>query len=330
MEFIIADNSRIETGFLDTAKTIDMDNYDIYDFELSVYAEDSYYRGMGYGAYIFVPGSEYGGRFGMLKSTTKTDIVSWTGLTWRGMLEKKVIQPPAGNDYYIVSGDANDILRALIGDMAPLIVVPDKASGIRISSHQFDRYVTIRKGVEDMLMENGGKLRIHAEQGGAGEPFQVEVECVPLVNYSDEIEYSQDSAFEFIIEEKRDGVNHLICLGAGDLAQRQVIHLYADGAGNISDTQSFFGSEEIVDVFDFSSAESLEELRSYGVRNFREKMSYKSFSVDITDGAEYDIGDIVSGRDRNTNLTVIAPIIGKIYRCDEKGNESIEYRLEGG
>ena len=255
-------------------------------------------------------------------------MAAWQGYTWRGLLDKKIIQPAAGQDYYTVSGDANTILKTLIGDMAPLFSVPDTASGIMVTNFQFDRYTTVRKGMEKMLRKYGGKLYIHAEQGAENEPFSVIVECVEAQNYSTEIEYSQDSNFNFEIENKRNGINHLICLGSGELKDRQVVHLYADAQGNISETQSFFGVDEISEIFDFSSAESLEDLRNYGLERFQEKMNRKTFSVDITDGTEYDIGDIIAGQDFTAGMTIIAPVTGKIFRMDENGAESVEYMLE--
>ena len=47
--------------------------------------------------------------------------------------------------------------------------------------------------------------------------------------------------------------------GKGDLEERQVIHLYADSRGNISHTQSLTGIQEVVRVYDYSSAESFED-----------------------------------------------------------------------
>ena len=328
MDFIIADENRIEQGTLDVAQTIDIDNLELYDFEIEMFVEDVNYKGIKHGAFLFAPGTEYGGRFGKIKSRTKSEKITWSGFTWRGMLEKKIVQPAAGQDYHIVSGDANEILRDLIGDMSPLFVVPDKKSGINIKSYQFDRYTTVRKGMENMLLKYGGKLYIHVEQGEENEPFTVFAECVVAKDYSTEIEYSQDSPFDFTATDKKDGINHLICLGSGDLKDREVIHLYADPDGNISKTQSFFGANEIADVFDYSSAESTADLEKYGIRDFGEKMSYKLFEVEITDGAEYDIGDIIAGKDQNTGLAIVAPICGKIFRMSKDGREEIEYRMK--
>lgn len=333
MDIILADANRIEQGFFLAAYTIDIENNSSstqpnFDFEITLSAEHVNYKGIDYGTYMFVPGTEYGGRFGHLKAETQESEAAWQGYTWRGMLDKKIIQPAAGQDYYTVSGDANTILKTLIGDMAPLFSVPEKDSGIMINNFQFDRYTTVRKGMEKMLRQYGGKLYIHAEEGEENEPFTVVVECVELKNYSTEIEYSQDSDFSFEIESKRNGVNHLICLGSGELKDRQVVHLYVDAQGNISKTQSFFGVDEITEIYDFSSAESLEDLENYGMERFREVMNRKTFSVNITDGTEYDIGDIIAGKDFTTGMTITAPITGKIFRMDETGAESVEYMLE--
>ena len=333
MDIILADINRIEQGFFLAPFTIDIENNSSstqpnFDFETTLMAEDVHYKGIDYGTYMFVPGTEYGGRFGHLKAATAESSAAWQGYTWRGMLEKKIVQPAAGQDYKIVSGDANTILRTLIGDLAPLFYVPETDSGIVVSNFQFDRYTTVRKGMEKMLRQYGGKLYIHAEQGEENGPFQIVVECVNANNYSTEIEYSQDAGFNFQIENMRNGINHLICLGAGELKDRQVVHLYADNQGNISKTQSFFGVDEISEIFDFPSVESLEDLESYGIERFREVMNRKTFSVDVTDGTEYDIGDIISGQDFTTGMTITAPITGKIFRMDEYGAESVEYMLE--
>ena len=41
--------------------------------------------------------------------------------------------------------------------------------------------------------------------------------AVPIRNLSSEIEYSQDSKIAINLKESRRGINHLICLGKGEL-----------------------------------------------------------------------------------------------------------------
>ena len=311
--------------------TMDVENNgrdSVFDFAISLSAEDAFYKGMQFGAYIFSPGTEYGGKLGNLKSITQEGSAAWQGFTWRGLLEMKIIQPGEGQDYYTVSGEANSIVSELLGDMAPLFAVPETDSGITVAGYSFDRYTTVRKGLEKMLRNYGGRLYIHAEQGKENEPFSVVVECVKAQNYSDEIEYSQDSNFNFTLENKRNGLNHVICLGSGELKDRQVIHLYADADGHISKTQSYSGADEVAGVYDYPNAESLEALEEYGVEYFRGKMNRKSFEVEITDGTEYEIGDTISGHDLVTGMTVSAPVTGKIFRLSDTGEESVEYILE--
>ena len=58
------------------------------------------------------------------------------------------------------------------------------------------------------------------------------------------------------------GINHLICLGLGELKNRTVIHLYADANGVISRTQTQFGSDEVTNVYDYAGAETENLIKS--------------------------------------------------------------------
>ena len=62
----------------------------------------------------------------------------------------------------------------------------------------------------------------------------------------------------------------------------------------------------------------------------KERMNSKTFKPSIKDGIteEYEIGDIIAGRDYITGITVRKPVIGKIYTYS-KGTEKIEYKIEG-
>ena len=70
------------------------------------------------------------------------------------------------------------------------------------------------------------------------------------MDYSAQIEYSSDMNANYSMVINKMGVNHLICLGSGELRNRTVVHLYVDGNGNISQTQTFTGLEERAEVLD--------------------------------------------------------------------------------
>ena len=123
-----------------------------------------------------------------------------------------------------------------------------------------------------------------------------------------------------------DGVNHLICLGQGELKNRTVYHLYVDSVGNIGTTQYYTGSDEIVDVYDYAGAE-LPDLIESGTERLKEQMNQNTFGITVDPTLEVAIGDIVGGRDYLSGMTMSAPVIGKIVRFSN-GLQSIEYKIK--
>ena len=94
----------------------------------------------------------------------------------------------------------------------------------------------------------------------------------PLYDYSADEEWDA-SQLDFAIEKNYHPVNHLICLGSGDLKDRHVIHLFTDENGGIQ-PYSFYDNpyqdadyildkrnqilkeqEEVVEVYDYGNAQ---------------------------------------------------------------------------
>ena len=67
-----------------------------------------------YGNTFYIKNTEFGGIIGRKKIATEADTISIYGRTWRGMLDKKVIRPPEGQDYRKVSGELNTVLNTLV------------------------------------------------------------------------------------------------------------------------------------------------------------------------------------------------------------------------
>ena len=126
--------------------------------------------------------------------------------------------------------------------------------------------------------------------------------------------------------EERQFVNHLVCLGQGELASREVAHLYADARGNVSDHQTFYGIDEIAEIYDNSSAEDLSELKRQGTAKLKELiLKAQDVSIDAPDGAVYDIGDVVGGTEPRISITVKATVTKKVVKLS--GNAvSTEYQ----
>lgn len=276
------------------------------------------------GARVYVPGTELGGIIKKISSATKTGNIFLDGFSWRGYLAHRIIRPASGQDYRIVSGELNAIISELVD--IPYFVVSGFNTGVTVSNYQFNRYVTVLEGIESMLASVGYRLNIEYIQTQTG--GYVSIGAVPAGQYGDTVEYSQDSLIDFSSTDDQMGVNHLVCLGTGELKDRIVIDLYADEEGNISEFQTITGIDEITEVYDSSGAER-ETLLESGKDRLKELLNKKSFTSEIKEVRnELFIGDIVTGSDYITGNTVTKPIVQKLVKR-ENGNLSIDYKIEG-
>ena len=319
MDLILASADGTEERFLE--EDFDMDFGKTNDFVL--YTSYGTWAGdIQIGKKIYIPGTEYGGIIKDIKSATNTDKIDVKGFAWRGYLAKRIIVPPAGKDYYIGEGELNDIIRGMV-NIPGFVVSTEPSVNVR---YQFKRYVNVAEGLQAMCQSVGYRLDlkyIQTQEGG-----YVLVQAVPAGEYGDTVEYSQDSMIDFMSEDNQMGVNHLICLGKGELKDRTVIHLYADADGNISQTQSIFGLDEIVQTFENSGAED-ETLLETGTSKLKELLSSKSFTANVkTIDSELFLGDTVSGTDYITGNSVTKPIVDKIVKRTS-GVISINYKIEG-
>ena len=78
------------------------------DFEIKILKEE--WEDIPQDALIYIPNTEYGGIVKRIEVDTKQGYISLGGLTWRGMLKSKIIQPPEGEDYAADEGDVNTII----------------------------------------------------------------------------------------------------------------------------------------------------------------------------------------------------------------------------
>jgi hypothetical protein len=326
---IVTDSFGNELGSVRNLKKLDVDLNETQDFELTIPAGAWDPQLFADENRIFVTDEEFGGIIGGKKTDTADGTIILKGRSWRGTLSKKIIEPPAGEDYKIVSGELNYILRTLItaAGLGKLITVPEGSTETTVTGFQFDRYITLLEGIDKLLASKDHRLQIdYIRQELA--PGYVQMQAVPITDYSDQVELSQNNRLQFTFEETKNGVNHLICLGKGELKDRVVQHLYIQKNGAVGTTKYYTGLQEVVEVYDFSSAES-EELTEKGTEKLLELTNQKQFTMDITKtDINMQIGDIIGGRDYITGMSIKKPIINKIYTL-QNGRAGIEYRLKG-
>ena len=327
IRFITTKPTGEECGELCDSAEADMDIGNTNDFEVTIAVSDYDTERMGYRCRIFAPGTEYGGIIGDIESISGTRKVALRGRTWRGMLQYKVVEPPAGQDHLVLSGELNTAIRTLIGDrFGDLMVIPEVDTGITIKSWQVDRYVTLYDALQKLVSNYGCRLQIQYAQPEGLEYGYVTVQAVPIVDYSEQLEYSQEEGIYVTVRDCRNGVNHLVCVGEGEKQDRVVLHLYVQKNGTIGKKQYYTGLNEISAVYNYSSAEA-DKLEEDGTKRLKELQNYKKCEMTI-DNVDLGIGDIVAGYDVVTNTQVIKPVIQKILKM-QNGNITIDYSVKG-
>lgn len=287
------------------------------DFEINMNIKNDC---MVEGSLWYVNDTEYGGIVDKIRINTEKETVTYCGRAWRGILQKKIIRPAKGQDYYEVTGDANDILKQVIKDidLIDLFSIPEYKSGINIT-YKFDRYCDAYSGLMKMLFKNNMKLQIRMIKD------ILTIEAVPILDLSEKYEYSDDYGMKVILENDNSGINHLICLGQGELAQRTVIDLYVDAEGNIGNKQVFFHEKEIAEIFDYANSTTAEELKEKGIENLEKTKSKNTISATFQK-LDVDVGDLVGGKNRYTGRTVKETVTKEIVKI--KNNiETITYRV---
>lgn len=329
---ILAYPNRKELGSIQNANvTVDLNGNRNFSVQI---ARSNWIPELTFSYFVYIPDTEYGGIIGQVLTDTTLDYVELKGHSWRGRLAKKIIEPPAGQDYKKVSGELNAVMKDLIEpafgrdeSIDSIFYVPDTDTGVTVSNYQFDRYCTLLDGITKMLKSKGYKLQITFRRN-TGEPGKVFVEAVPIVDYSPEIELSKDCQLNYTMEDIRDGVNHLVVTGKGELQDRNVLHLYVQKNGSIGKTQYYTGLDEIAEVYENTSTET-DELEETSREKLQELMNKQTFKMDVASlGLDVNIGDIVGGRDYLTGMYMSKPVENITYSLTN-GAEAKTYKLEG-
>lgn len=331
--YIRDSNGIMDSGYLkhfeaDFDITTDLD-YVTNDFEIKMSLpssdEELFFSENKIKTIVYVEGTEYGGEITGSIIDTDEKTITYTGRTWRGTLSQWIIEPPAGQDYRVVSGNLATILRQL--PLSSYLDVADTA--YTTGTFQFDRYITSFEGITKLLTHADASLRIGIEFHEGDEYTGIATITIqPTRDATGMIEVSQDynDNIKLRIQRDHNTPKHLICLGQGELKNREVIHLYADENWNI--VQTAIPGAYPTEIYDFSSTTAL---LSDGMKRYKELIDgHELIDVAIKD-LDIRLGDIISARDRLTNENVTAEITNIIWRCTDYGDhktEEYEYKTK--
>lgn len=317
MDLIYTDVNYNEIGYLSNLCNIDMELGSVLttdssnDFQLE-FPIDDLPTEIEKGSLIYEVGSEYGGVVTGLGADTANNKAYVYGTTWRGMLYRQIIEPTSGQAYYYASGEANEVLRGLIDDrFEGLIIGSTEISSFTVSRNF--RYINLLEGIEKMLSLVDAKIKIVTSYDDDNN-IKAIVSATAINNYSNDIQFDNDYGMTLVAKKAATGVNHVICLGQGELTERTVIHLYKleDGTITQDSTSAITGIDENTIVYDYSSCETEEELIEGGESQFDENADEESLEITVDEDVE--IGDIISAKEQITGITMQKSVSQKILK----------------
>lgn len=329
MDFISADVNGIEKKGFIRHSGINMNIGTENTFEIKI--QNKYFDKERYWHenQFFCPGTEYGGIIRGVNPVTEDGIIKLKGPTWRGILDQQPLHEDV-NNYFYLNGEANNALsdRITALGLRDLFVVDTSDSGIYFSNYKVPLQSMLMTAFSDALYELNARLDIKYVQGDANGCGYVFLSVKEVVDHSDTIEISEDGNVKLNILDYRGGKNHMICLGAGELESRIRVDLYAWPDGSIKKTQYYTGIQRNCVYYENTNADTVSELEEEGRKKFEELKNYKQLKISVSD-LDLELGDVVGGRERITDITMKSPVVRKIITVTGKGRETIQYKLKG-
>lgn len=275
------------------------------------------------GEWIFIPGTEYGGRVQRLRNMAG-QTVEVEGYGVRGWMSKWVIQPD--DDHLVISGqDANAAIKTVAQGRlnAAFFDVKSSSSGITVSGQYLHQ--DVHYAINHLLDSAGARMDIKYDDDAAAL-----IEAVSVTDYSHHYDFSQDYGAKLSTDQDMaTGYNCIVAYGQGELSMREKTVWYLVD-GNLTQTPPDVDLCEIREYYyDYSSVESFDELDSEAQKKLREIRDKASISIDLTGlEIELNLGDVVGARDFVTGLAFVDSVYSKILRI-EGGKTTLNYRMKG-
>lgn len=294
------------------------------DFTLTVplqFAEDVGGSFIEPGDFVFFAGTEWGGVVDSRSYDNTGDyaVLAYKGRTWHGILSHSVLKPDPGKDYLTVSGSVKSIIASLISRQGLSDVFEAADGGGEVSSYSFDRYTDMYSGLRKMLAGSGLRLEVTKGRG----------KCALSASPARDLSRGVDDNFlRFTMGQNTRPVNHLVCLGSGDLKDRLVVDLYADVDGAVSKTQTLFGVDEVAETYDSNNEEDPAKLAEDGTdRLLGYHQDAKSIDAEIPGELDARVGDMVTASSVNMPFSVSAEVSSVTVEASNNSDPDVSYKI---
>lgn len=299
--------------------------------------------------WIYIPNTEWGGVVNGIENID--GIVKLTGKNFRGRLADHLIFPKPMEttqgkwnnrvyDYITSTNkDANEYIKSLyflsyskngtsnITD--DNVAFNSESAGKNITdSVRFSNYLT---HITKILRENGLRLETKHVYHNENKPILYQVSAKKAVDYSNSTVINHD--YDLEITSKSDSVDkktYCICLGRGEMQDREIIILARNESGVISQVEPFYLAPDFLSnsiFYDNANVENTDELIAGGIKYLEDNNEVNTISFEIINNSmEFYLGDKIGGADEITGVKGVKEIIEKELTIDSDG-ERIEYRI---
>lgn len=323
LEYIYTDTNYKELGYLAHFDAdVEIGEYDASknDFELTLSLED---RSPLYtiGSLFYKEDTEIGGAIQRLKINTSDNTITMIGPTFRGLLKKEYVQPPAGSTYLILNGEANACINTLISDRFDGLFVVDNIGASNINVRYDARDINLLQALEKALGASNARLCIRHRSDG-----KVHLYAEKINDLSDTLQYDNDYQIGMIVKTESKPYNHILALGKGELLDRLRVNLYLQTDGSWSDSNEVYkGLNRKTYKHEDVNVEDRAEL----IKNATEKVSEanETDTLEISfDADNAELFDIVGAKENITGISFKEPITQKIIKISD-GDTSIFYKV---
>lgn len=323
LEYIYTDINYNELGYLTHFDAdIEIGKYDVSknDFELTLSLEDRDPL-FTIGSLFYKENTEIGGVIQRLKVNTSDNTITLIGPTFRGLLKKEFIQPPNGNAYLTLNGEANACINVLIGDRFDGLFVVDNIGASNINVRYDVRDINLLQALEKSLGASNAKLCIRHHIDG-----KVHLYAEKINDLSDTLQYDNDYQIDMTVKTESKPYNHILCLGKGELLDRLRINLYLQSDGSWSESnQVYTGLERKTYKHEDVNVENHDELIKNAIEKVAEANESDTLEISF-DADNAELFDIVGAKENITGISFKEPITQKIIKISD-GDISISYKV---
>lgn len=323
LEYIYTDADYNELGYLSHFDAdVEIGKYGISknDFELALSLEDRDPL-FTVGSLFYKEDSEVGGIIQRLKINTSDNTIALIGPTFRGLLEKEYVQPPAGSAYLTLNGEANACINVLIGDRFDGLFVVDNIGASNINVKYDVRDINLLQALEKALGASNARLCIKHQIDG-----KVHLYAKKINDLSDTLQYDNDYQIDMTVKTESKPYNHILCLGKGELLDRLRVNLYLQDDGSWSESnQVYTGLDRKTYKHEDVNVESRDELTKNAIEKVAEANESDTLEISF-DADNAELFDIVGAKENITGISFKEPITQKIIKISD-GDISISYKV---